>query len=344
MSYRFFHSALVIAGLTLFSGSCFADELLSFYVIYFRPPSAGATRIPRSSGAGALVTLSNDPAGNIQGVFNVPLFSSPNKTINSAPYTLVSATILGGAEGVTEVFPDANGVLPPRVTVQVGSSPIDVEYTYMPSSGVGPPCNTSPCPSSVWIDEASEATGALLSDLFVEVFRPAGTLDAILTQTGNFLGIVDTTGAGATVTADVNPETPATQKSTGAIFDRWVSGQGLVAQGVRDLGLTSGQSGYFLAYYRDACPDNYHFQASPTLDSCVADNCKANQFWNPTTNQCESGCPPGETCGKFTCPKVCGNGCIVVPAGVPPNNKPGDTKPIFACKNDKGGIGDVPAP
>jgi hypothetical protein len=58
-------------------------------------------------------------------------------------------------------------------------------------------------------------------------------------------------------------------------------------------------------------------------------------------------CPPGEgwTLGanEFRCipkcPAACITGCIVVPPGVPPNNKPGASKPIFACKNAQGGIG-----
>ncbi len=60
-------------------------------------------------------------------------------------------------------------------------------------------------------------------------------------------------------------------------------------------------------------------------------------------------CPPGEgwtesasgyQCHAIPkCPAACKNGCFVVPAGVPPNNKPGNSKPIFACKNAQGGIG-----
>ncbi len=57
-------------------------------------------------------------------------------------------------------------------------------------------------------------------------------------------------------------------------------------------------------------------------------------------------CPPGERWTGFQCiailpkcPAACRNGCIVVPPGVPPNNKPGNSTPMFACKNAQGGIG-----
>ncbi len=65
-------------------------------------------------------------------------------------------------------------------------------------------------------------------------------------------------------------------------------------------------------------------------------------------------CPPGEgwaTSGNAfqcmaipKCPAACKTGCIVIPPGVPPNNKPRSSGPIFICKNGQGGIGTINQP
>ena len=342
-----FPAAMLAAPIILFSLPSLAAPL--FYNIdYYRPPAAGSTRIPRSSNAGAFVQLSSVNAapngGGITGTpFTLPIHSDATKTINNLSYVLVSATVSGGVEGVAQAYPDPTGKLPDFVPVWVGSSPIVVTYNYLPAGGN---CATQPCPlgfgSTAVLDEASDANGGLLDDVFVEgVFQPPTdpTANSSVTHSANYLGFVDTSGNDVKIVAYSDPLNSTTNKPTGSIFDRWVSPvSGLnLAPGALDLKLNNGQGGYFLAYYRHSCPANYHFVPSPTLSACEPDNCKANQFWDVAKNQCETAsCFPGETCGHYTCPKTCPSGCIVVPPETAFNKT---SKPIFACKNASGGIG-----
>ncbi len=340
---------LALATLVLWSLPSLAASL-TYNTDYYRPPAAGATRIPRSSNAGAFVLLSSygGPGNQITGTpFQVTLSANPTMTINSLSYNLVSATISGGVQGVAQAYPDSTGALPTHVPVWVGNDPIVVTYVYLPKGDGGGTCKTPPCATGVWIDEASDVTGGLLDDVFVEVFRPqnASNADSALTHTANYLGAVDTTSESVKIAADSDPTNPSTNKPTGSIFDRWgtpVSGLNL-GPGVRDLDLASQQTGYFLAYYRHSCPRNYHFVPSPTLSACEPDNCTATQYWDAAKNQCEAlTCQSGATTCPFKCPTSCGTyGCIIVPPGVPPNNKPGDSNPIYACKNARGGIGTI---
>jgi hypothetical protein len=355
---------LLSAAFILLSLPSFAAQL-SYACAYYQPPAAGATRIPRSTQPpGAHYVTTPDPTGGggpISGQYGVTLNNTSGATgngcmnpYNNVTYSLVSATIAGGLQGLTQAFAS----LPSSVLVWVGSSNIVVTYTYLPVSGPGEPCNSSPCPTEATIDEMSDS-GGLLDDLFVEVFSPKNMLSPTLTQSGNYFGLVDTTLQPVNIEADLNPQNPSSGISTGTIFDRWVSGQGAaMAQGARTLSLDPQQSGYYLAYYSGACPSNYHFEASSNLSECVPNNCTASQNWDSATNACVTcgtgqywnvaanqcvvtGCPRGEVCGHYTCPQACGSaGCIVVPPGVPPNNKPGDTTPIYHCKNANGGIGE----
>jgi hypothetical protein len=315
---------------------------LSYKTDYYRPPAAGATRIPRSSNAGAFVTLNSVNAGGITGTpHQVTLSANSTMTINNLSYVLVSATVSGGLQGVAQAYPDSTGQLPTYVPVWVGNSNIVVTYNYLPAGGN---CATPPCSggSSAVLDEASDATGGLLDDVFVkDVFQPQTNPNANsgVTHNANYLGVVNTTSDGVKIVAYSGPLNPTTNKPTGSIFDRWVSPvAGLnLTQGAVDLNLNNGQGGYFLAYYRHSCPTNYHFVPSATLSACEPDNCKANQFWDAAKNQCEtSSCPTGETCGHYTCPKTCPSGCIVVPPETAFNKT---SNPIFACKNSHGGIG-----
>jgi hypothetical protein len=338
-------TGLISAAFALLSAPAFAAEL-TYDTVWYQPPTAGATRIPRSTGAAAFLNAGSVQAGDISGApFEVTL-SAPS-TMSNGKYALVAATISGGLEGTTVAYPP----LPTYVPVWVGSSDIVVTYTYLP---VGGGCASSPCPpgGAAIIDEASDS-GGLLDDEFVEVYAPqtANAPDPGLTHTGNYLGVVDTTNQAVKIEADVNPLNPSNMQPTGATFDRWVSGQAAAfAPGDRDVDLAKLQSGYFLAYYGGACPSNYHFVSQPTLSECVPNNCAANQNWDSATNACVS-CATDQYWNaatnkcvtvKNTCPPQCGvYGCIVVPPGVPPNNKPGDSTPIYACKNSKGGVGQI---
>jgi hypothetical protein len=339
-----FPAAMVAAPVILFSLPALAASL-TYNTDYYRPPAAGSTRIPRSSNAGAFVQLNSFPTGGgITGSpHQVTLSADPTKTIDNLSYVLVSATVSGGVEGVAQAYPDSSGQLPTYVAVWVGTSDIVVTYNYLPAGGG---CATPPCPlgfgSSAVLDEASDINGGLLDDIFVDsVFQPqtAPNPDPGDKQSANYLGFVDTTSNSAKIVAYSDPLNPTTKQPTGSIFDRWVSPvSGLnLTPGALDLNLNKGQGGYFLAYYRQSCPTNYHFVPSASLSACEPDNCKANQFWDAAKNQCEaSSCPVGETCGHYTCPKTCPDGCIVDPPGVPPNKT---NNPLFACKNASGGIG-----
>jgi hypothetical protein len=343
MQRRISIQTLLAAAIILFSLPSLAAPL-TYNTDYYRPPAAGATRIPRSSNAGAFVTLNSVNAGGVTGTpHQVTLSANATMTINNLSYALVSATVSGGVQGGAQAYPDSTGKLPTYVPVWVGNSTIVVTYVYLPAGGV---CTTPPCNivsnSSAVLDEASDVTGGLLDDVFVQnVFQPqtAPNADGGVTHNANYLGVVDTTSDSVKIVAYSDPDNPTTNKPTGSIFDRWVSSvSGLnLAPGVRDLNLNKGQSGYFLAYYRHSCPTNYHFVPSATLSACEPDNCKANQFWDAAKNQCEtSSCFAGETCGHFACPKTCPNGCIVVPPETGFNKT---SKPIFACKNAGGSIG-----
>jgi hypothetical protein len=335
--------SLMLATLVLWSLPSLAAEL-TYNTDYYRPPAAGATRIPRSSNAGAFVTLNSFPVGGITGTpHQVTLSANPSMMINSLSYALVSATISGGTEGVAQAYPDSTGRLPTYVPVWVGNNPIVVTYVYLPSGGNGPPCTTPPCSSAAVIDEASDVTGGLLDDVFVqEIFQPQTNPDpvpAMTTHDANYLGLVDTTNGSVKIVAFSDPQNPANLQPTGSKFDRWVSPvSGLnPGPGVLNLDLNGGQSGYFLAYYRHSCPVNFHFVASPTLSACEPDDCKTNQFWDASLNQCEMAtCFVGETCGHYTCPRTCPSGCIVVPPETAFNKT---SKPIFACHNANGRIG-----
>jgi hypothetical protein len=93
---------------------------LTYNTDYYRPPAAGATRIPRTSNGGALVTLNSVNAGGITGTpHQVTLSASPTMTINNLPYVLVSATVSGGLQGVAQAYPDSTGTLPTYVPVWV---------------------------------------------------------------------------------------------------------------------------------------------------------------------------------------------------------------------------------
>ena len=339
----FFAAVIALLLLPQSSSRSWASDL-TYDTVYYRPPAAGATRIPRSTNAGAFVTLNSVDTGGITGTpHKVSLYSDCKKTINTDSYVLVSATISGGTEGVAQAYPDpATCLLPQYVSVWVGNSKIVVTYLYLLVGGRGL-CPTPPCRgSSAVLDEASDATGALLDDVFVEdVFQPqtASANNAALTHDANYLGVIDTTNDSTKIVAWADPHNPTTNAQTGAIFDRWVSSiSGLnLAQGARDLNLASGQGGYFIANYRHGCPANYHFVGSATLSACEPDNCKADQVWSAAKNECiAASCPVGETCGPFTCPKSCPDGCIVVPPETAFNKT---NKPVFACKNAQGGIG-----
>ena len=59
--------SLMLATLVLSSLPSLAAEL-TYNTDYYRPPAAGATRIPRSSNAGAFVSSNSFPVGGITGL------------------------------------------------------------------------------------------------------------------------------------------------------------------------------------------------------------------------------------------------------------------------------------
>jgi hypothetical protein len=335
---------------------------LSYSCSYYQPPTAGATRIPRSAGAAHFVTVpQNPPNGGVSGpLFLVPLNNASGPTGNGCSnpfsgvsYTLVSATIAGGLQGAAQAY----APLPSSAPVWIGTNDIVVTYTYLPGGGGGPcPLPPAQCVGgTAVIDEASDSGspppgGALLlDDVFVEVYSPqtATAPDPTLTHDGNYLGAVSTTNQTVKIEADVNPTDPTTGASTGSVFDRWVSSSpgASFAPGERNVNLSANQSGYFLAYYLvGGCPGNYHFVASANLSECVPDNCTASQNWDTATNTCVT-CGPSQfwspadnKCLTATdpCPRTCTFGCIALlkPTGVV--GSPGDTL-VYVCRKSAGG-------
>ena len=335
--------SLVCSAIVAFISFPVLAAQLTYDTVYYQPPAAGATRIPRASNAGHFSPASSFVAGAIANnqKFNVPISATSTMTINGSQYGLASATVSGGKEGDAQAFPPFPASLP----VAVGTANIVVTYVYLPLGGPGGGCQTPPCATAAVIDEASDVTGGLLDDVFVDVFSPpgAGAPDAGLTHSGNYLGVVDTTTAAVRIAADDHPIDPSTGKPrTGTVFDRWASGDGTnLGNGTRNLDIDKQKSGYFLAYYRNYCPTGYHFVATASSSQCVADNCGASQDWDPATNKCVTCAPntywdPSKNeCVKptspFKCPPACGAyGCIVVPPGVAFNHS---SQPVFGCKN-----------
>ena len=267
---------------------------------------------------------------------------------------MTSGTVIGGLQGGATVYPPLPGFIP----VTVGTADITVAYYYLPVPVPGP-CTTPPCAggSQVVIDEISDDTGTLLDDEFVNVFVPpgSGAPNAGLSKTANYFGAVDTTSQDAQITADDQPPVdPSTGKTrTSLIFDRWV-GSSLSSTGApvtviqgneqRNLDEDKGQTGYFLAHYRNFCPTGLHFVASANASECVPDNCTASQNWDPATNTCVT-CSPNtlwdptknqceEVSPAYKCPELCPNRCYVMPEGAlglnPPPDCPGGV--LLVCR------------
>ena len=317
---------LLSAAFNSLSLPSFAAEL-SYACSYFQPPAAGATRIPRSTGAAHFNTTPAFTCCGISGSpATVPLSTLTCATsVNGIDYTLQSAAISGGLQGVAHAFfpPFAPSPPPSGEKVWVGQSNIVVTYIYIPA--VGGTCRGCPPEGEAVIDEMNDSDG-LLDDEFVQVFAPPTMPSAPLTNTGNFKGTVETTDNAVKIEADVNPTDASTGKQTSSVFDRW--GAPNIEPGDRALNLAKLQSGYFLAYYHSPCPSNFHYVSSAKLSECVSNNCKAGEVWNSTENQCVTQCGAGAKCGNLTCPKACGpQGCIIGPA------KPG-MPPEIACKKD----------
>ncbi len=337
---------------------------LTYYRYYYQPPGANATRIPRSANDGGwrLLDQLNGPIlANNQAapIPNDSSYATPTATINNTPYVLASGTVTGGLQGGATVYPP----LPISIPVTVGTADISVTYYYLPVPVPGPPCTTPPCPvggSQVVIDEISDDTGGLLDDDFVQLFIPpgAGSPSGAASQSANNLGTVDTTSQDTQIRADDQPVDPSTQKTrTSLIFDRWVGStlsstgaQVTVIQGngQRNLDVDKGQTGYFLAHYRNFCPTGFHFVASANASECVPDNCTAGQNWDPATNTCVTCSantlwdPTKNQCEEvspsYKCPELCPNRCYVMPEGAlglnPPPDCPGGV--LLVCRNTEG--------
>lgn len=337
---------------------------LTYSRYYYQPPGANATRIPRSTNDGGWRPLDQQSGPGLSNnqttkIPNDATYATSTTTINNAPYVLVSATVTGGQQGAATVY----SPLPAFIPVTVGTADITVAYYYIPVPVPGPPCTAPPCAggSQVVIDEISDDTGALLDDDFVQVFIPpgAGFASDTPTKNANNLGTVDT-GQDTQIRADDQPVDPSTQKTrTSLIFDRWVgstlSSTGapvtvIQGNGQRNLDVDKGQTGYFLAHYRNFCPTGFHFVASANASECVPDNCTASQNWDPATNTCVT-CSPNtlwdptknqceEISSSYKCPDLCPNRCLVIPEKAlfgqlnPPPDCPSEV--FLVCRNTEG--------
>jgi hypothetical protein len=308
--------------------------------VFYQPPTSSAGRQPRTGSGGQLVTVPNSSfplGGPLSGPStSAPTNAEPTISVGTTTYNLAFISISGGAAGGITVFPGAN-IFSVAVPLQDPPQNILVENVYFPT-GVGPPCppNTV-CGSGASIDEFSETLGTLVDDTFVNVFAPPASPNpnVMVTKTANASGSVNTTNQSVRISA-ISPAKQFENTPTGGNFDRWTTGHGgaIGGSGNRDLTVNQDTDDDALALYRANCPTGFSLSPPTSMVSqCV---------------QIKITCPPGEgsvengnglQCVAIAkCPAACGpEGCIVVPAGVPPNNKPGDTQPIFACKNKLNG-------
>ncbi len=99
------------------------------------------------------------------------------------------------------------------------------------------------------------------------------------------------------------------------------------------------------------CDQRHYLRPAPGDTACSIGAYEFDAVPPPTPTPTPPPCPPGEgwteNASGFQCiaipkcPAACFSGCIIVPPGVPPNNKPGASTPIYACKNAQGGIGTI---
>jgi hypothetical protein len=122
----------------------------------YQPATVSATRQPRTSSGGELVTIPGssfvlDP--NITNPKIVVVSGSATST-----YVLAYLNVSGGAGGGITVFPEANGSAPAFVTVPVQNPPqnITVENVYFPAGGTGPSPAGPVCSTGAGINEFSE--------------------------------------------------------------------------------------------------------------------------------------------------------------------------------------------
>ncbi len=311
--------------------------------VFYQAGTAGATRQPRSSGAGQLVTIPGSvftPAQNISGP-SVPVSTAPAQTVvvgappATTTYGLVYVSITGGAGGGITVFPDANGNTPFSVDVPLDSPPqnIFVQNVYFPIGGPGGPCPPNQtCSTAADIDEGNETSGGLADDTFVNAFIPPSTTpNATLTGTGNKYGSVDTTSNSVRISA-LNPPVAFQNVPIAGNFDRWVTGKGgtISSSNNQDLDVSKQSDDYAIALYRSPCSPGYQLSQDNNITQCLKivcpsgqsfstewnkclPNCANGEVFNPTTNKCVFVCPEGEICG--VCPATCVHGCYLFRVG-----------------------------
>jgi len=296
-----------LAAVLLFSaGPCAAASVVE-YSVYYKPPSASATRQPRTGSAAQLVTVSGSQFTlnpNItETTVSVPTNPNPNISIGSATYALAFVNVSGGAGGGVTVFPGANTDFV-TVPVQSPAQNIVVENVYFPGGGGGCPPNTV-CSTGADIDEFSETSGTLIDDTFVNVFTPptSVTANASLTTTANVSGTVATTDASVRINA-LSPPVAYQNNPTGGTFDKWATSPGgTIGPTQQDLVVNKETDDYALALYRSACPVGYYWNPTATISQCSPNpTCLGNEVWNPTTRHCQvvaSGCPKGCSFGCY---------------------------------------------
>lgn len=216
------------AAVLLFSvGPCAAASVVE-YSVYYQPPTASATRQPRTGSAGQLAMVSGSELTlnpNITtATVSVPTNPNPNIPIGSTTNALAYVNVSGGAGGGVTVFPGAT-VYGVTVPVQSPAQNIVVENVYCPAGGgtICPP-NTV-CSTDAYIDEFSETLGTLIDDTFVNVFTPPNstTENTSLTTTANVSGTVATTDGSVRIHA-LSPPIPYQNNPTGGTFDKWTPG------------------------------------------------------------------------------------------------------------------------
>jgi hypothetical protein len=166
----------------------------------------------------------------------------PSVTVGSLTLQFAFVNVCGCTEGGLTSFVAST---PPPVGT-VGTSPILVNYVYLPVGG-GPPGTTT----GAVIDAYNETSGTLVDNDFVTVSPdPGGTL----TTEANVDGWVDTTDSSYTIAADHPNIGPYLADPTNLLFDQWVDlatptpPAGLVSGA--DLTPGKGVTVYALAFYK----------------------------------------------------------------------------------------------
>ncbi len=182
--------------------------------------------------------------------------SPPASSIGNKNFSVM--TIGGGNEGAVIYTAADLAANTPIQSVTVGSVPVNVVSIYLEPGNPGP--NGDP---AVCIDAFNINTGTFIDDDFVSIVVN-GTVNAALSTSANYDGVVDSMAAGVVVRAFDNFVTVYTPAGVQDKFTKWQSLAGTETVTVLDLAVGQKTNAYYLALYQTPAPlhinrpsDNY---------------------------------------------------------------------------------------